>query len=192
MNNLDVLYRQVIGGSAAHNATFATDTGAQLRVTGGVGIAQDLHVGDDFYIGKLNTNDTVEFSVLGESGFTTIGRVGQGNATDGALVVHGDATFNRELNITGALTTIGDSNTDVFTVNAVSTFTDNVTVEGDLEVDQNVIINQNLRVHGTTTTDNSTVVTLDDPIVTLGGDTCLLYTSPSPRDKRQSRMPSSA
>ena len=24
------------------------------------------------------------------------------------------------------------------------------------------------------------------------GDTCLLYTSPSPRDKRQSRMPSSA
>ena len=171
MNNLDVLYRQVIGGSATHNATFATDTGAQLRVTGGVGIGQDLHVGDDFYIGKLNTNDTVEFSVLGESGFTTIGRVGQGNATDGALVVHGDATFNRELNITGALTTIGDSNSDVFTVNAVSTFTDNVTVEGDLEVDQNVIINQNLTVHGTTTTVNSTVVTLDDPIVTLGGDT---------------------
>jgi len=171
MNNLDVLYRQVIGGTAAHNATFATDTGANLRVTGGVGIAQDLHVGDDFYIGKLNTNDTVEFSVLGESGFTTIGRVGQGNATDGALVVHGDATFNRELNITGALTTIGDSNSDVFTVNAVSTFTDNVTVEGNLEVDQNVIINQNLTVHGTTTTVNSTVVTLDDPIVTLGGDT---------------------
>ena len=25
-----------------------------------------------------------------------------------------------------------------------------------------------------------------------GGGTCLLYTSPSPRDKRQSRMPSSA
>ena len=171
MNNLDVLYRQVIGGSATHNATFATDTSAQLRVTGGVGIGQDLHVGDDFYIGKLNSNDTIEFSILGESGYTTIGRVGQGNATDGALVVHGDATFNRELNITGALTTIGDSNTDVFTVNAVSTFTDNVTINGDLEVDQNVIINQNLTVHGTTTTVNSTVVTLDDPIVTLGGDT---------------------
>ena len=26
----------------------------------------------------------------------------------------------------------------------------------------------------------------------VGGVTCLLYTSPSPRDKRQSRMPSSA
>ena len=38
-----------------------------------------------------------------------------------------------------------------------------------------------------------------DPFVVLGGDfnqwliqDCLLYTSPSPRDKRQSRMPSSA
>ena len=27
---------------------------------------------------------------------------------------------------------------------------------------------------------------------TIDGKTCLLYTSPSPRDKRQSRMPSSA
>ena len=26
----------------------------------------------------------------------------------------------------------------------------------------------------------------------IGSGTCLLYTSPSPRDKRQSRMPSSA
>ena len=29
-------------------------------------------------------------------------------------------------------------------------------------------------------------------IITLNNYTCLLYTSPSPRDKRQSRMPSSA
>ena len=171
LNNVDILYRQVVGATTAHNSTYATDAAANLRITGGVGIGQDLHIGDDLYIGKLNINDTVEFSVLGESGYTTIGRVGQGNATDGALVVHGDATFNREFNITGYNTTIGDSATDVLTVNAVSTFTDNVTVNGDLEVDQNVIINQNLTVHGTTTTVNSTVVTLDDPIITLGGDT---------------------
>ena len=30
------------------------------------------------------------------------------------------------------------------------------------------------------------------PILEKQGYTCLLYTSPSPRDKRQSRMPSSA
>ena len=31
-----------------------------------------------------------------------------------------------------------------------------------------------------------------DQLAVITHDTCLLYTSPSPRDKRQSRMPSSA
>jgi len=171
LNNVDILYRQVVGATAAHNSTYATDAAANLRITGGVGIGQDLHIGDDLYIGKLNINDTVEFSVLGESGYTTIGRVGQGNATDGALVVHGDATFNREFNITGYNTTIGDSPTDVLTVNAVSTFTDDVTIDGDLLVNSNTTIEGNLTVNGTTTTINSTTQTLDDPVFTLGGDT---------------------
>ena len=171
LNNVDVLYRTYLGGGAAHNATFADDADAQLRVAGGVGIVQDLHVGDDFYVGKVGTNDTTEFSILGESGYTTIGRVGQGGTTDGALVVHGDATFNREVNITGALTTIGDANTDVLTVNAVSQFTDNVTVDGNLTVNTNALVEGNLTVNGTTTTVNSTVVTIDDPVFTLGGDT---------------------
>ena len=171
LNNVDVLYRTYLGGGTAHNATFADDAGAQLRVAGGVGIVQDLHIGDDLYIGKVNTNDNVEFSVLGESGFTTIGRVGQGNATDGAIVVHGYATFNEQFTINGPLTTIGDSATDVLTVNAVSTFTDNVTINGDFDIDGNAIIEGNLTVNGVTTTVNSTVMTLDDPVITLGGDT---------------------
>ena len=171
LNNVDIKYHSYLGASNAQNAAFADDPSSNLRVAGGAGIVQDLHVGDDFYVGKVGTNDNVEFSVLGENGNTTIGRVGQGTASVGTLTVHGDATFNREVNITGALTTIGDANTDVLTVNAVSTFTDNVTVNQDFEVDGNVIVNQNLTVHGTTTTVNSTVVTLDDPIITLGGDT---------------------
>ena len=35
-------------------------------------------------------------------------------------------------------------------------------------------------------------ITLDDIMKRTNNDICLLYTSPSPRDKRQSRMPSSA
>ena len=171
LNNVDVLYRTYMGGGTAHNASFANDADAQLRVAGGVGIVQDLHVGDDFYVGKVATNDNVEFSILGESGFTTIGRVGQGNATDGAILVHGYATFNEQFTINGPLTTIGDANTDVLTVNAVSTFTDNVTINGDFDIDGNAIIQGDLTVNGTTTTVNSTVVTLDDPVITLGGDT---------------------
>ena len=45
--------------------------------------------------------------------------------------------------------------------------------------------NQQITKETATTTNNATVN------FTLCGD-CLLYTSPSPRDKRQSRMPSSA
>ena len=33
---------------------------------------------------------------------------------------------------------------------------------------------------------------VDFPVEVIDAYTCLLYTSPSPRDKRQSRMPSSA
>jgi len=171
LNNLDVRYREYIGSVAAHNADFANDPDANLRVAGGAGIVADLHVGDDFYVGKVGTNDNVEFSILGESGYTTIGRAGQGGATDGAIVVHGDATFNREVNITGSLTTVGNANTDVLTVNAVSQFTDNVTVDGNLTVNTNAVVEGNLTVNGTTTTVNSTVVTIDDPVFTLGGDT---------------------
>ena len=40
--------------------------------------------------------------------------------------------------------------------------------------------------------DNSVFVPTDDELGTLEKLSCLLYTSPSPQDKRQSRMPSSA
>jgi len=173
LNNVDIKYRQYIGSTSAHNAAFADDADANLRVSGGAGIVQDLHIGDDLYIGKATTNENVEFQVLGESGATTIGRVGQGTATDGSLTVHGNATFNREVNITGSQTTIGDADTDALTVNATSTFNGDVTLAAgkNLEVGGNTVVEGNLTVNGTTTTINSTTQTLDDPVFTLGGDT---------------------
>jgi len=171
LNNVDVLYRTYMGGGTAHNASFANDADAQLRVAGGVGIVQDLYVGDDFYIGKVSNTDTIEFSVLGESGATTIGRVGQGGVTDGSLTVHGDVIFNRDVTFNGDALTFGVNNSDVLTVNAVSTFTDSVTINQNLTVDGNTVLEGNLTVNGTTTTINSTTQTLDDPVFTLGGDT---------------------
>ena len=47
----------------------------------------------------------------------------------------------------------------------------NVTVDGDLTVNSNTLIEGNLTVNGTTTTVNSTTTQLDDPVITLGGDT---------------------
>ena len=39
---------------------------------------------------------------------------------------------------------------------------------------------------------DDTLISLDQMTGVIATDSCLLYTSPSPRDKRQSRMPSSA
>ncbi len=169
-NYLRVRYKFRAGTTAALTPSFATDNGSNLRVFGGAGIATDLHIGDDLFIGKLNSGDTVEFSVLGESGNTEIGRTGQGSNSAGTLTVHGDGTFNRNVAINGN-TTIGNQNSDTLTVNAVTQFTDNATVDGDLTVNQNALIEGNLTVNGVTTTVNSTTTQLDDPVITLGGDT---------------------
>ena len=40
--------------------------------------------------------------------------------------------------------------------------------------------------------DSGVVLTAEGPVTFRANGACLLYTSPSPRDKRQSRMPSSA
>ena len=49
-----------------------------------------------------------------------------------------------------------------------------VTVTGASDLQGNVTIGGNLTVNGSTTTVNSTVTTLDDPVITLGGDTAPL------------------
>ena len=169
-NYLRVRYKLRAGSTIAYTPSYATHGNSNLRVYGGAGIATDLHIGDDLYIGKLNSGDTVEFSVLGESGNTEIGRVGQGSNSAGTLTVHGEATFNNPTSFTHNVT-VGNANTDTLTVNSVATFTDNATVNGDFTVDGNTVLEGNLTVNGSTTTINSTTQTLDDPVFTLGGDT---------------------
>ena len=56
------------------------------------------------------------------------------------------------------------------------------------EIDKLMEICHRIEVLGHLSTDKEGVTQL----VELGINSCLLYTSPSPRDKRQSRMPSSA
>lgn len=49
--------------------------------------------------------------------------------------------------------------------------TGGVGVGGAVNIGGNVVVGGNLTVNGTTTTVNSTVTTIDDPVITLGGDT---------------------
>jgi hypothetical protein len=130
-NYLQVRYKLRTGTSAAYNPSFATDNNANLRVFGGAGIYQDLHIGDDLYIGKLNNGDTIEFQVLGESGNTTIGRSGAGTSSVGTLTVYGDTLLDRNLTVNGSAITLGNASSDVLTVNADATFNDDVTINGN-------------------------------------------------------------
>ena len=56
-------------------------------------------------------------------------------------------------------------------VSSTSTSSGSVIVTGGVGISENLHVGGNLIVNGTTTTFNSTIVTIDDPILTLGGDT---------------------
>jgi hypothetical protein len=58
--------------------------------------------------------------------------------------------------------------------NEIDTASGNLTIDsagGTVTIDDNLTVAGNLIVNGTTVTVNSTVTTLDDPVITLGGDT---------------------
>ena len=154
-----------VDGQADFNSTVVID--GQTTIYDSVIIQSDNEV---FNIN--NASAQTQFSVDSDNGNTVIGRNGLGTNSVGLLTVHGDTLLNRDLTVDGN-TTIGDANTDTLTVNSESTFNADVTIAGtnNLQVTGNAIVDGNLTVHGTTTTVNSTVVTLDDPIITLGGDT---------------------
>ena len=63
-----------------------------------------------------------------------------------------------------------------------------------LDVRQNYQIGQTVTVRGVVTTDDNlgSIRYMQDETAAIAIYPCLLYTSPSPRDMRRSRMPSSA
>ena len=164
----DVTVNATVDFDSTLNVDGAVDFNSTLVVDGQTTIYDSVILQSNNEVFNINNGAAqTQFSVDFDNGNTIIGRVGQGTGT---LTVHGDATFNDHSRFTDEVT-IGDANTDVLTVNSVSTFTDSVTINQNLTVDGNTILEGNLTVNGTTTTINSTTQTLDDPVFTLGGDT---------------------
>jgi hypothetical protein len=167
VNNLSVRYRTTLGSSFAFTGTYASDTSHNLRVTGSAGIQTDLYVGDDFYVGKLNSGSATKFTVLGETGNTDI---------QGTLDVVGNVTLSADLAVNG-----GDLTTNQSTFNLINTTASTVNIAGagttvqigaatgTTTVRNNLTIGGNLTVSGSTTYVNSTVTTIKDPVITLGG-----------------------
>jgi hypothetical protein len=130
----------------------------------GTADVQDLKVG--------NGSSTDVFITVGEN------RAANGDAF---LELYGSATglgiVNRETGDNGKLF-ISNNGTGGVTVNAAAlqvnapaTFQSTVAVGTNLSVGGNLQVTGNLTINGTTTTVNSTVTTIDDPVITLGGDT---------------------
>ena len=75
----------------------------------------------------------------------------------------GENTIDVPTNLADTLS-ITDGTTDYLVITST-------TGSEEVKVDTNLVVTGNLQVDGTTTTVNSTTVTVDDPIFTLGGDT---------------------
>jgi hypothetical protein len=141
--------------NASSNATYSISVGPALSALattmtgGGVGFLRKN--GEDTYTLDTNTYLTAEADTLATvtgRGATTSAALSITSSTastttgTGALIVTGGVGIGGALNVGGA-----------------------AAVGGSLTVTGNLIVN------GTTTTVNSTTTTLDDPIITLGGDT---------------------
>jgi len=155
--------KTVSSGDADNRVTIAiasTTAGDGLGHSSGV---LSVNVDDS----SIETNsDAIRVKASGVTNAMLAGSIANAKLANSSVTVS-DGSNNSAIALGGTLTFAGVTNeTDVsensgtVTVGIVSnpTLTGNVTVTGNLQVD------------GTTTTVNSTTVTIDDPIFTLGGD----------------------
>ncbi|AOV61346.1 YadA domain-containing structural protein [Synechococcus phage S-CAM22] len=137
-NYLSVRYKMRAGSVAAYNPSFSNSNTSNLRVFGGAGVNQNLHVGatnsgEGFFVGKKNSGDSVKFSVLGASGNTDI---------QGTLDVAGNSEFNGTVDV-DANFAVRSGTTDKFTVASSS---GNTNIEGTLTADGHTELNSTLNV----------------------------------------------
>jgi hypothetical protein len=175
-------------GSATQIPTFTVDQQGRLTAAGTANVATQLSMTDgtnsdtvDLLTNTLTfTQTNGETTVVVSDNEVTIGLpntinittdVNVGNDLDvtGNAIIDTDATVGGALSVTGQTTLAGMTATTagVTTLTASS----DVTVGNDLEVTGNTILQGNLTVNGTQTILNSTVVSVDDPIFIVGGDT---------------------
>ena len=163
----------VSGVSSLTNNTDQTITGSYaadgaLRITGGVGIAKNIAVGANARVygttelsGALDLNDAADIS--GQLNISNTQDVTSFGDASVALKVDGGARVTKNAYVGGDFVVWDNTNSrSAFTVTNSS---------GDAELHNTLTVGGNLIVNGSTTTTNSTVVTIDDPVFTLGGDT---------------------
>ena len=172
-NNLRIRKKLFAGSQQELIPSYASHANANLKVFGGAGIRRSLHIGarqsgEGLFIGKLNSGSNIEFQVIGDTGNTTIGRSGNGSATEGLLTVYGDTLLDRNVVITGTTeinnTLDVDANFAVRTSGGVDKFTvasasGNTVIEGTLNGKGAADFDSTLNVDGNTTLGGTLTVT---------------------------------
>jgi len=171
------------------DATTQSDTGASFHTAGGAAITKALHADSintaEAFVGNYSTN-VAEFSHQSRTGGTSYSFQSKSNGDtsvnasaggtvnikiggNNAVVVENTGTTVRSLDITDT-TASTNKDTGALVVDGGVGIEQDLNVGGDLAVIGDMSCND-LTVNGTTTTINSNIVTIDDPIFQLGGDT---------------------
>jgi hypothetical protein len=161
-------------------ATFTGGSGVQVGVTtaneidttGGLNLVLDssggtVQVDDNLTVTGTIATSVFQFGVSSSNEIDTL----SGNLTlDSA---GGTVSVDDDLSVTGSIAT-SVLQFGVTGSNEIDTVSGNLTIDsagGTVTIDDDLTVSGNLTVNGITTTVNSTTVTIDDPIFTLGGDT---------------------
>ncbi len=153
-NWLQVRYKIRAGSSVSYNPSYSNHNTSNLRVYGGAGVNQNLHVGatgsgEGLFVGKKNSGDTVKFQVLGATGNIT---------SEGTLTQNGNAEFNGTVDV-DANFAVRSGTTDKFTI---ASSTGNAVGEGDLNIKGAVDLDTTLNVDGTATIQDDLIVKSDN------------------------------
>lgn len=176
----------VLGGLEV-DQTFGVDGNVRVGVAGTTKASINATSGAIVTAGTLDVDGAVEFnSTLGVDGNTTLRNdlsvVGD-TLLAGTLTVFNISQFNNDVTIANAdLSVGGTTSTDTLNATGLASLDGGIDVNSKLTIDaltgdvatagditaENITVNGDLVVHGTTTTVDSTVVTIKDPVFTLG------------------------
>jgi len=151
-------------GSQTAIPTFTVDQQGRLTAAGSVAVATSLTVDGDSGTGDVDLL-TDDLQILGTA--NEIETVSSKTGTDvqvqiglpNDVTIGNDLTVTNDLGVTGNTTLTGNLTVNGSTINLGNGLSDNVVISG------------NLTVQGTTTTVESTTITLDDPVIALADNT---------------------
>ena len=171
LNWLRVRYRGRFGDTYQASPSYASHNFSTIKAHGGAGIMKSLYVGatgsgERFSVGKLNSNDTEKFSVIGASGNTDI---------QGTLNVEGNTTIQDSVTINASNENFKIQNGSAVDKFTVDTDNGNTVIEGTVNINGVTDIDADFAVRNGTTdkffVDNVTGNTNIEGTLTADGHT---------------------